>query len=168
VFNSLGPMANPAGVRRQVIGVADWSLADRMIRVLAELGSERVLIVHGHDGLDELTTTTTSSVIELWDGEIRSYEVDPRDLGLGRAAPNDLRGADASANAEAGRRVLAGERGPHRDIVVLNAGAGLAAAGLADDIADGMELAAAAIDDGRAAGVLDRLIEVSGVQTTEV
>jgi anthranilate phosphoribosyltransferase len=168
VFNSLGPMANPAGVRRQVIGVADWSLADRMVRVLADLGAERILVVHGHDGLDELTTTTTSSVVELRDGGIRSYEVDPLAFGFGRAEAGDLRGGDAAANAEFGRRVLDGGPGPHRDIVVLNAGAGLVAAGRADDIAEGTALAAAAIDDGRAAGVLDRLITVSNAQTTEV
>ncbi|MGH9245899.1 MAG: anthranilate phosphoribosyltransferase [Acidimicrobiales bacterium] len=161
VFNSLGPMANPAGVRRQVLGVADWSLADRMIKVLAALGSERVLIVHGHDGLDELTTTTSSSVLELRDGEIRGYEVDPAALGLKPSSSADLRGSDAATNADHARRVLGGERGAHRDIVVLNAGAGMVAAGLADDIAGGMELAVTAIDDGRAADALERLVASS-------
>lgn len=172
VFNSLGPMANPAGVRRQVIGVADWSLAERMIQVLAATGSERILIVHGHDQLDELTTTTTSSVLELRDGELLSYDVDPVALGIPRVDPAALRGADAAANADAGRRVLAGEPGPHRDVVVLNAAAGLTAAGVVDGLAEGMELAAAAIDDGRAAVALDRLVAVSNAvlspQTTEV
>ncbi|MGH9119194.1 MAG: anthranilate phosphoribosyltransferase, partial [Acidimicrobiales bacterium] len=125
VFNSLGPMANPAGVLRQVIGVADWGLARRMIEVLASLGSEHILVVHGHDQLDELTTTTTSSVLELHAGEVREYEVDPTALGLTLADPSELRGSDAIANADAGRRVLAGELGPHRDVVVLNAAAGM-------------------------------------------
>jgi anthranilate phosphoribosyltransferase len=167
VFNSLGPMANPARVRRQVIGVADWSLAERMAQVLATLGSERVLIVHGHDGLDELTTTTTSSVLELRDGEIRSYEVDPTEMGLPTVEMAALRGAEAAVNAEYARRVLAGETGPHRDIVVLNAGAGLVAAGLVDGIASGVELAAATIDEGRAADALDRLGRASSVPAAE-
>jgi anthranilate phosphoribosyltransferase len=167
VFNSLGPMANPARVRRQVIGVADWSLAERMAQVLATLGSERVLIVHGHDGLDELTTTTTSSVLELRDGEIRSYEVDPTEIGLPTVEMAALRGAEAAVNAEYARRVLAGETGPHRDIVVLNAGAGLVAAGLVDGIASGVELAAATIDEGRAADALDRLGRASSVPAAE-
>jgi anthranilate phosphoribosyltransferase len=161
VFNSLGPMANPAHVRRQVIGVADWGVARRMIDVLAALGSEHVMVVHGHDKLDELTTTTTSSVLELVDGEVREYDVDPVDLGLPLADPGELRGADPVANAESGTRVLAGEPGAHRDIVVLNAAAGLLVAGRAGTLAEGIELAIDSIDDGRAAAALDRLVVVS-------
>jgi anthranilate phosphoribosyltransferase len=161
VFNSLGPMANPASVRQQVIGVADWGVAHRMIDVLASTGSEHVLVVHGHDLLDELTTTTTSSVLELVDGEIREYQIDPEELGLPRAEPSELRGADAAANAEIGRSVLGGRHGPQRDIVVLNAGAGLLAAGRVATLAEGVELAAEAIDDGRAEAALHRLVAVS-------
>jgi anthranilate phosphoribosyltransferase len=166
VFNSLGPMANPAGVLRQVIGVADWSLAARMVEVLASLGSEHVLVVHGHDRLDELTTTTTSSVLELRDGHMREYVVDPVELGIPLAAPGELRGTDPPSNADAGRRVLAGETGAHRDVIVLNAAAGLVAAGRAETIADGLELARAAIDEGRAAAALDRLVAVSNGERT--
>jgi anthranilate phosphoribosyltransferase len=162
VFNFLGPLANPAGVRRQVLGVSDARMADTMAGVLAKLGSERALIVYGHDGLDELTTTTTSSVVELDDsGEVIRYDVDPAACGLRVSKPGDLRGGGAAENAEAARAVLAGAAGAHRDVVVLNAAAGLLAGGVAADLHEGMSLAAAAIDDGRAAGALDTLIAVS-------
>jgi anthranilate phosphoribosyltransferase len=164
VFNFLGPLANPGRVKRQVLGLSDPAMAERMIGVLVANGAVRALVVHGHDGLDELTTTTTSTVHELRDGEVRTYEVDPGGLGLATASSADLKGADAATNAEVTRRVLDGEPGPHRDIVVLNAGAGLVAAGKADDLAAGVEAAAAAIDDGRAAAVLDRLLAVSKEQ----
>jgi len=110
VFNFLGPLANPARVRRQVTGVADAAMAERMVQVLAAKGSERALVVYGHDGLDELTITTTSTVHELRDGEIRTYDVDPAALGLGGGTLDDLRGGDAATNAELSRRVLGGER----------------------------------------------------------
>jgi anthranilate phosphoribosyltransferase len=162
VFNFLGPLANPAGVRRQVLGVSDARMADKMAGVLARLGSERALVVYGHDGLDELTTTTTSSVVELDDsGELIRYEVDPAACGLRLAKSSELRGGDAGENANAARAVLAGEAGAHRDIVVLNAAAGLIAGGVASDLHEGMSVAAAAIDDGRAAATLDRLVAVS-------
>jgi len=162
VFNVLGPLANPARVRRQVVGVGDKRMAEKMAGVLRARGSERSLVVFGHDGLDELTTTTTSTVVELGeDGELRRYELDPAAHGLKLAQPGDLRGGDVGTNVEATRAVLAGEPGPHRDIVVLNAAAGLMAAGLAGDIADGLSQAAKAIDDGRAQHALDQLIEVS-------
>src|SRR5205807_10123761 len=118
---------------------------------------ERALVVYGHDGLDELTTTTTSTVLELRDGMVRTYVVDPAELGIRHAGIADLKGADAGHNAERAQRVLAGEAGPHRDIVLLNAAAGIVAAGLADDLAAGLEAAAASVDEGRAAVVLDRL-----------
>jgi len=156
-FNFLGPMANPARVRRQVVGVSDPRMAKRMLRVLVANGAERPLVVYGHDGLDELTTTTTSTLMEWVDGEVRTHEVDATAFGLARAEPADLLGGDATVNAEAARRVLAGEPGPHRDIVVLNAAAGLLAGGAVDDLAAGVEAAQACIDDGRAAGVLERL-----------
>jgi anthranilate phosphoribosyltransferase len=161
VFNFLGPLANPGGVRRQALGVSDPAMAERMVGVLAANGAERALIVYGHDGLDELSTTTTSTVVELRDGTVRSYEVDPTAFGLAAATKADLGGGDAATNAELARRVLDGERGPHRDIVVLNAAAGVVAAGLADDLAAGLEVATAAVDDGRAGAVLDALVTVS-------
>lgn len=161
VFNILGPLANPARVRRQVTGVADPSMAERMVQVLQANGTEVALVVHGHDGLDELTTTTTSTVHELRDGHIRTYVVDPRPLGLAAATIEDLRGADPDTNAELARLVLGGEAGPRRDVVVLNAAAGLVVAGKAGDLAGGLDLARAAIDDGSADATLSRWIDVS-------
>ncbi len=161
VFNSLGPMANPARVRRQVVGVSDPEMAERTAQVLAANGSERVLVVHGHDGLDELSTTTASTVHELRDSEVWAYELDPSLLGLEPATLDDLRGGDATTNAEHARRVLAGDAGPHRDIVLLNAAAGLVAAGLADDVGVGLDVARESIDTGAAAAALDRLVKVS-------
>ncbi len=161
VFNVLGPLANPARVRRQVTGVADASVAGRLVRVMAANGAERALVVHGHDGLDELTITTTSTVHELRDGEIRAYEVDPRALGLAGGTLDELRGGDAATNARLARQVLGGAPGPQADIVVLNAAAGLVAGGLVDDLPSGVEAASAAIDDGRAADALSRLVTVS-------
>jgi anthranilate phosphoribosyltransferase len=164
VFNFLGPLANPGRARRQALGVSDPAMAERMAGVLAANGAERALVVYGHDGLDELTITTTSTVLELRDGAMRSYTVDAADLGLAPAAARDLRGGDAATNAELGRRVLDGEKGPHRDIVALNAAAGVVASGLADDLAGGLEAATSSIDEGRAAGVLERLVKVSREQ----
>jgi anthranilate phosphoribosyltransferase len=162
VFNFLGPLANPARVRRQVVGIGDKRMAEKMAGVLKARGSERALVVFGHDGLDELTTTTTSTVVELGeDGELRRYELDPAAHGLKLAQPSDLRGGDVDANVAVTREVLAGSPGPHRDIVVLNAAAGLLAAGRADDMAEGLSMAAAAIDDGRAQRALDQLVEAS-------
>lgn len=164
VFNFLGPMANPGRVRRQAMGVSDSAMAERMIGVLAANGAVRALVFYGHDGLDELSTASTSSVFELHDGEVRAYVVDPTQMGLVRAAPDELRGGDAAANADLGRRVLDGEAGAQRDIVVLNAAAGLVAAGLAGDLEAGLVAACESIDSGRAAGVLERLVVVSKEQ----
>jgi anthranilate phosphoribosyltransferase len=160
-FNFLGPLANPAGVRRLMIGVADPSMAERMVGVLAARGSERVLVVHGDDGLDELTVSTTSAVVELRDGEVREYPVDPKELGITSAPTEALVGGDPATNAELARRVLAGDAGPHRDVVCLNAAAGLIVAGMVDDLAVGLEAAQAAIDGGGAAAALDRLVAAS-------
>jgi anthranilate phosphoribosyltransferase len=160
-FNILGPLSNPGRVRRSLIGVADLRMAERMALVLAANGSERALIVHGGDGLDELTTTGPSTVVELRDGTVSSWEVDPGELGIRRADREDLVGGDAATNADLARRVLAGEAGPHRDIVVLNAAAGLLVAGLVDDLTTGLSAAAAAIDSGGAVGALHRMVEVS-------
>ena len=160
-FNILGPLANPAGATRLMIGVADASMAERMAGVLAARGADRALIVHGDDGLDELTISTTSHVVELRDGQVRTYEVDPTALGIERAPAAAVVGGDPATNAGLARRVLAGEPGPHRDIVTLNAAAALVTAGLADDLPSGIDAARTAIDDGRAAAALDRLVAVS-------
>jgi anthranilate phosphoribosyltransferase len=160
-FNILGPLANPAGATRLMIGVADATMAERMARVLAARGAERALIVHGDDGLDELTTTTTSQVVDLRDGQVHRYTVDPTTLGIDQARRDALVGGDPATNAALARRVLDGEHGPHRDIVTLNAAAGLVAAGMADDLATGLDAARASLDDGRAAAALDRLVAVS-------
>jgi anthranilate phosphoribosyltransferase len=160
-FNILGPMSNPGSVRRYLIGVADERMSTRMAEVLRAEGVERALIVHGGDGLDELTTTGVSNVVELHDGELTAWTVEPLDLGLPRADREDLVGGDAHTNADLARRVLAGEHGPHRDIITLNAGAALLAAGLVDDLPSGMAAARASIDGGHAVGALATLVEVS-------
>ncbi|MHB8670101.1 MAG: anthranilate phosphoribosyltransferase [Acidimicrobiales bacterium] len=161
VLNFLGPLANPAGARRQVLGVSDPAMAERLVGVLRAQGARRALVVYGHDGLDELTTTTTSTVMEVVDGEVRRFDVDPAALGMARATLGDLRGGDVATNLVATRRVLDGDKGPHRDLVVLNAAAGLVAAGRVGDLSEGVELAGDVIDDGRAQGVLDRLVAAS-------
>ena len=161
VFNFLGPMANPARARRQVLGVSDPNMAEKVVGVLEANGTERALVVYGHDGLDELTLTTTSTVLELRDGGVRTYVVDPVELGLQPVDGAALRGDDAATNADLARRVLDGQRGPHREFALLNAAAGIVAAGRAEDLVDGLAAATAAVDDGRAAEVLVRLAEVS-------
>jgi len=164
VFNFLGPVANPAGVRRQVLGVSDPAMAAKLIGVLQARGAERALVVYGHDGLDELTTITTSTVLELSDGSVRTYDVDPVDLGLKPATLEDIQGGDPATNADLARRVLDSESGPKRDFVLLNAAAGLVAAGVAEDLAEGLAAATDSLDSGRAAAVLERLVAVSGQQ----
>jgi len=161
VFNFLGPMANPARVRRQVMGVSDHTMAEKVLGVLEANGAEHALVVYGHDGLDELTTVGSSTVHELCEGKVTSYVVDPTELGLAPASRADLAGGDAAANAASARAVLEGAAGSQRDIVVLNAGAALVAAGLATGLGDGVAAAQGAIDNGRARGVLDALIRVS-------
>jgi anthranilate phosphoribosyltransferase len=161
LFNVLGPMANPAGVKRQVVGVSDGKLAVKMIGVLEARGAERALVVHGDDGLDEVTTTTTSTVFELRDGAIRTWTVDPSDLGITAPNPAALEGGDAARNVELAHAVLGGDKGPHRDIVALNAAAGLIAAGVVDDLDAGYEAARAAIDSGAAAKKLEQVAAVS-------
>jgi anthranilate phosphoribosyltransferase len=160
-FNILGPLSNPGRVRRYLLGVADERMAEGMAGVLQANGAVRALIVHGGDGLDELTTTGPSNVVEVRDGAVTTWRVDPAELGLRRADREDLVGGDAHLNADLARRVLAGEHGPHRDIIGLNAGAALIAAGLADDLPSGMEAALASIDSGAAVAALAKLVEVS-------
>lgn len=160
VFNLLGPMANPGRVRRQVIGVANPHVAERMIASLRLHGSVSSWVVHGQ-GLDELTTTGTSTVLELRNGRVRTFSVDPVELGLAPAIPDELVGGTPEVNAEAVRRVVAGESGAHRDIVILNAAAGLVVADAAADLPTGLDMARASIDSGAAARVLEGLVTVS-------
>lgn len=160
VFNLLGPMANPARVRRQVIGVANPAVAERMLASLRLHGATASWVVHG-GGLDELTTTGESTVLELHDGKVRTFTVDPVSLGLAPAIADELRGGTPDRNAEAVRRVLAGDHGAHRNIVLLNAGAGMVVAGVAADLGEGIERAVESIDSGAAARVLARLVEES-------
>lgn len=161
VFNFLGPVANPARVRRQVIGVSDPAMAGKLMGALTARGAIRALVVYGHDGLDELSTTAPSTVLDLSEGEVRTYEVDPATLGLSPATAGDVRGGDPETNAAIVRRVLDGERGPHRDITLLNGAAALVVAGMAADLTEGLGLAEGAIDEGRAGAVLERLVEAS-------
>jgi len=160
-FNVLGPLANPGRVRRQALGVGAASLAPLMIRVLKDLGHERALVFYGEDGLDELTTTGPSHVYQLIDSELSDYELDPAQLGLKRSSPDDLSGGTPPENASLIRQILAGEAGPRREVVLLNAAAALIAAGKTDDWREGLRLAADSLDSKRAAGVLDRLVSVS-------
>lgn len=160
VFNMLGPMANPGRVRRQVIGVANPAVAERMLASLRLHGSHRAWVVHGN-GLDELTTTGTSTVLALEDDDVRTFTVDPVALGLAPAIPDELVGGNPAHNAEAVRRVMGGQHGPHRNIVLLNAAAGLMVAERVADLHDGLTVAADSIDSGRAAAALEALVRVS-------
>lgn len=160
-FNLLGPLTNPARPSRQVVGVPRPELTELLARALARLGVERAWVVHGADGLDELSTTGHTKVSECRDGSVLTFYVHPSDFGLPKATPESLRGGDAAANAAIVRDVLGGRPGPQRDVVLLNAGAALFVAGEADAISDGMRKAADAIDTGAALRLLTRLAEVS-------
>jgi anthranilate phosphoribosyltransferase len=160
-FNFLGPLANPARVRRQAVGVSDETMAAKMLGTLAALGAERAIVFHGNDGLDEITTTTTSSLHELVDGERRSSTFDPLDFGIARTGPEQLAGGDALTNARAIHAVLAGEKGAFRDIALVNAAAALIVAGTAPEFGAALEAAAASVDGGGAARALDALVRVS-------
>lgn len=163
-FNFLGPLANPARVRRQALGVSDPAMAHRMVGALAELGTTHALVFYGHDGLDELTTTTSSTVLELRNGDVRSFDVDPTDLGLPTVDLGALAGGDAADNADIVRRFLGGERGPVRDLALLNAAAAIVVAGVADGLAEGLDRARHSVDDGSAADALESFIRTSGEQ----
>ena len=161
VFNVLGPLTNPAGAKRQLIGVYDGALTEALAGVLGQLGSERALVVHGSDGLDEITLTGPTQVSELRDGRVSTRQIDPRDFGLQLAPAEALQGGDAAYNARILREVLDGREGPRRDVVLINAAAAIAVGGQAEDTTAGLELARASIDSGRARQALDRLVEVS-------
>jgi anthranilate phosphoribosyltransferase len=160
-FNLLGPLSNPAGAKRQLVGVFDGDFVEPVAEVLARLGAERAWVVHGLDGMDELTTCDETRVAEVKDGKVRSFYVNAGDLGLPEASPKDLAGGDAEANAKATLAVLAGEKGPRRDIVLLNAAAALLVAGAAASIQAALPLASISIDGGFAAGKLEALKRLS-------
>lgn len=161
LFNLLGPLSNPAGAKRQLMGVFARDLLHPIAEVMLRLGVEAAWVVHGADGLDELTTTGPSHVAALKGGTISEFDITPEDAGLSRAAPEDLTGGDPQHNAAALKRLLEGERGAYRDIAVLNAAAGLIVAGKADDLAAAARRAETAIDDGDAMRSLERLIAIS-------
>lgn len=161
IFNLLGPVLNPAGVRRQVVGVFDRKWLEPLARTFGNLGSVHTWVVHGSDGLDELTTTGPTHVCELKGGQIRSFDVTPEDAGLKRAKLDELRGGSPQENAAALRAVLNGAPGAFRDVVRLNAGAALIIAGRATSLRAGADLAADAIDSGRAKATLDRLVAIT-------
>jgi anthranilate phosphoribosyltransferase len=159
VFNVLGPLTNPAGARRQLVGVYARELVEPIARALAALGTEHALVAHGAGGLDELTPTGENLVAEVRDGEVALMTVDPREFGAGPGSPDDLGGGDASDNAAIILTVFDGETGPRRDAVILNAGAALYVAGVSDSLENGVYAARDAIDDGRATETLRRLVE---------
>src|SRR5437868_7954231 len=154
IFNLLGPLSNPAGVTRQMVGVFSRQWVLPLAQVLKNLGSDAVWVVHGSDGLDEITLTGPTSVAALENGNIRTFEVTPEDAGLGRSSPGSLHGGDADANAVALRRVLDGKRSPFRDVALLNAAAALVVAGRARDLKEGVALGTQSIDSGAAAARL--------------
>ena len=161
VFNFLGPLTNPARAAHQALGVADPRMAPVMAEVLRRTGTRHALVFYGHDGLDELTTTTTSTLLDVSQDGVRELEVDPRELGLEAAEREDLVGGDVPRNAAIAEQVLAGQGGPPRDMVLLNTAAALVAADAALSLADGLELAARSLDEGRARHVLDAWVEAS-------
>ena len=160
-FNLLGPLTNPAGASRQLVGVPRPELTELVARSLALLGAERAWVVHGADGLDEISTTGYTKVSECRGGSVNTFYVHPSDFRLPKAAPEALRGGEAAENAAIARRILAGERGAARDIVLLNAGVSLLIAEKVATVPDGVERAAETIDSGAASGVLDRLVALS-------
>ncbi len=161
IFNLLGPMSNPAGVKRQVLGVYSWQWVEPVAHVLAKLDVEHVWVVHGHDGLDELTTTGPTDVAEVKDGKVTVFEVTPQDAGLPLAKLSDLKGGDAATNASAIRAVLDGKPGPFRDIVLLNTAAAMIVGGKAHDLIAGVALARTSIDSGAAKAALAKLVAIT-------
>ena len=161
VFNALGPLTNPAGARRQLIGVYDGDLTGKLAGVLHELGSERAFVVHGSDGLDEITLTGMTRVAELKSGSIETYEISPGDLGFDEAGVEELKGGNAEENAGILLEVLDGGKGPRSDVVLMNAAAAIAAGGLASSLEEGVDRARSAISSGRAREALEKLKGVS-------
>ena len=161
IFNLLGPLSNPAGVKRQMVGVFSKQWTEPLAHVLKNLGAESVWVVHGSDGLDEVTTSGPTSVTALENGVIRNFEIAPEDVGLRKVKAEELRGGDAATNARAVQEVLEGKQTAFRDVALLNAAAALVVSGKAKDLRGGFKLAAHSVDSGEAEGRLDRLIVVS-------
>ncbi len=166
IFNLMGPLSNPAGARRQLIGVFAREWVEPIAHVLQRLGAEQAWVVHGNDGLDEITTTGPTAVASLRDGAVATFEIDPSEAGLPLAHPDDLKGGDAQANAAALTAVLAGAHGPYRDIVLLNGAAALVVAGRVANLRDGVGVAREAIDGGAARRVLERLVALTNSPAT--
>jgi anthranilate phosphoribosyltransferase len=164
IFNLLGPLSNPASVKRQMIGVFSRQWIEPMAQVLKNLGSECVWVAHGSDGLDEITTSGPTYVAALENGQVRTFEINPEDIGVAKAKPEALRGGDAETNATALMGVLKGNKGPYRDIAVLNAAAALVVSGKAKDLKMGAAMATKSIDSGEAEGRIERLVKVSNAQ----
>jgi len=165
VFNLLGPLTNPARASAQVVGVYSAELVEKLAEAFSMLGVRRALVVHGADGLDEITITASTRIAEVRDGRVRSYEVTPEEFGLRRAPIEEIAGGDAVANTAIIRDVLAGEQSPRRDVVLLNAAAALVAAGRADHLGDALPLAAKSIDSGAAAEKLDALVRFTNAHS---
>lgn len=161
VFNVLGPLVSPVGVKRQVYGVYDGSISEKLSEVLLKLGSTHSLVVHGDDGLDEITNTTQTRISELKDSSIKTYDIAPEDFGFTRASLFDLEGSDAQGNSEITRSILGGGEGPKRDVVLLNAAAAIYVGGKAKSLSSALSLAERSIDSGKALNALNKLIEVS-------
>jgi len=158
IFNMLGPLTNPAAANCQLLGVYAPELTEMFARALLLLGAQRAFVVHGHDGLDEISVCAPTRISEVKDGLIRTYDITPEQFFETKAAPDELRGGQPEINAEITRKVLAGVKGPKRDVVLLNASAALVASGKADDFTEGLQLAEASIDNGAAANKLDALV----------
>ncbi len=161
IFNLLGPLSNPAGVKRQMVGVFSRQWVEPLANVLKNLGSERAYVVHGSDGLDEITTSGPTTVAALEDGKVTTFEIRPEDVGFAVSKPEQLRGGDAEANAAALCDVLKGKKNPFRDVAILNAAAAIVVAGKAKDLKEGVAIATKSVDSAEAEGRLDRLIAVS-------
>ena len=162
IFNMLGPLSNPALVKRYMIGTYREDSVEMMAQTLANLGAERAWVVHGADGLDELSTTGVSKVVELKDGQLRSFEVSPEEVGLPVVTLEDLRGGTPEENAQAIRDLLDGAEGPYRDVVLFNAAASLMVADRVDDLNQGVTIARDAIDQGKAKAALEKLVSIAG------
>src|SRR5690349_16750240 len=158
IFNLLGPLSNPAGVKRQMVGVFSKHWIEPLAQALNNLGSEAAWVVHGSDGLDEITICGRTSVAALENGKVRTFDIAPEDVGLSPCKPDQLRGGDATANAAALLHVLDGEKGPHRDVAVMNAGAALVVAGKVKDLKEGVAVAQQSLDSGEAGKRLERLV----------
>jgi anthranilate phosphoribosyltransferase len=164
IFNLLGPLSNPASVKRQMIGVFSRQWLEPMAQVSKLLGSECVWVAHGSDGLDEITTSGPTHIAALENGAVRTFDINPEDIGLSRSKPDVLKGGDPQANAAALMAVLKGTKGPYRDIAIFNAAASLIVAGRAKDLKEGAAIATKSLDTGEAEGRLERLVKVSNAQ----